>query len=161
MKFWAVLGSRGCREKNLTTAISMQFLGCFFQLFVGNIFFKNLISFFAHKKLKKPPQKVLYLWQLGGFFLCSPDCPKQPRTSFPFYNFFIQPSLLESLVSFLINFDSIVRLESRLFILSYLFQLIFGTMSWTLEDIYQNLFPMIFGFRNKIFYEHVKSISKF
>ena len=22
------------------------------------------------------------------FFLCSPDCPKQPRTSFPFYKFF-------------------------------------------------------------------------
>jgi hypothetical protein len=25
---------------------------------------------------------------LGGFFLCSPDCPKQPRTSFPFYKLF-------------------------------------------------------------------------
>ena len=22
------------------------------------------------------------------FFLCSPDCPKQPRASFPFYKFF-------------------------------------------------------------------------
>ena len=43
---------------------------------------------FALKKLKKPPQKVAYLWQLGGFFLCCPDCPKQPRTSFPFYKFF-------------------------------------------------------------------------
>ena len=29
-----------------------------------------------------------YLWQLGGFFLCSPDCPKQPGTSFLFYKFF-------------------------------------------------------------------------
>jgi hypothetical protein len=38
--------------------------------------------------LKNPPQKVAYLWQLGVFFLCSPDCPKQPRTSFPFYKFF-------------------------------------------------------------------------
>ena len=25
-------------------------------------------------------------WEV--FFLCSPDCPKQPRTSFPFYKFF-------------------------------------------------------------------------
>ena len=44
--------------------------------------------FFTHKKLKKPPQKVAYLWQLGVFFLCSPACPKQPKTSFLFYKFF-------------------------------------------------------------------------
>ena len=44
--------------------------------------------FFVHKKLKKPPQKVAYLWQLGLFFLCSPVCPKQPRTSFLFNKFF-------------------------------------------------------------------------
>ena len=25
---------------------------------------------------------------VASFFLCSPDCPKQPRTSFPFYKFF-------------------------------------------------------------------------
>ena len=43
---------------------------------------------FAHEKLKKPPQKVAYLWQLGLLFLCSPDCLKQPRTSIPFYKFF-------------------------------------------------------------------------
>jgi hypothetical protein len=43
---------------------------------------------FGLKKLKKPAQKVAYLWQLGVFFLCSPDCPKQPRTSFPFYKLF-------------------------------------------------------------------------
>ena len=35
MKLWSVLGSRGCREKNLPTAISMQLLGVVFQLFVG------------------------------------------------------------------------------------------------------------------------------
>ena len=46
------------------------------------------IYFFAHKKLKKTTQKVAYLWQLGVVFLCSPDCPKQPRTSFPFHKFF-------------------------------------------------------------------------
>ena len=47
----------------------------------------DAIIFFAHKKLKKPVQKVAYLWQLGVYFLCSPDCPKQPRTSFPLYEF--------------------------------------------------------------------------
>ena len=52
------------------------------------LFNEDTKMFFAHKKLKKPPQKVGYLWQLGGFFLCSPDCPKQPRTSFPIYKFF-------------------------------------------------------------------------
>ena len=25
---------------------------------------------------------------VGSFFLCSPNCPKQPRTSYPFYEFF-------------------------------------------------------------------------
>ena len=36
----------------------------------------------------------------GSFFLCSPDCPKQPRTSFPFYKFFydVQPSRVGSLL---------------------------------------------------------------
>ena len=60
-----------------------------FQCGRKNIFRKILNIFFAHKKLKKTPQKVAYLWQLGVCFLCSPACPKQPRTSFP--------SLLESL----------------------------------------------------------------
>ena len=35
------------------------------------------------ENIKKPPQKVAYLWQLGV-----PDCPKQPRTSFPFHKLF-------------------------------------------------------------------------
>jgi len=30
MKFWAVLGSRGSREKKIPTAISMQLFGVFF-----------------------------------------------------------------------------------------------------------------------------------
>ena len=48
-----------------------------------NIFRKCLKISFAHKKLKKPPEKVAYLWQLGVFILCSPDCP-----TFLFYKFF-------------------------------------------------------------------------
>ena len=63
-----------------------------FQCKHKNIFRKFLKISFAHKKLKKPPEKVAYLWQLGGFFLCSPDCPKQPRTSFPFHKFFYTTS---------------------------------------------------------------------
>ena len=35
MKFWAVLGSRGCREKNLPTAISMQLFEVVFSTFCG------------------------------------------------------------------------------------------------------------------------------
>ena len=31
-------------------------------------------------------------------FLCSPNCPKQPRTSFLFYNYFIKSSLVGSLL---------------------------------------------------------------
>ena len=51
-------------------------------------FFLNFKLFFDLENIKKTPQKVAYLWQLGGIFLCSPDCPKQPRTSFPCYKFF-------------------------------------------------------------------------
>ena len=58
-----------------------------FQCRRKNVFRKILEFFFALKKLKKPPKKVEYIWQLGFFFLCGPDCPKQPRTSYPFYRF--------------------------------------------------------------------------
>ena len=45
MKFWAVLGRRGCREKTLQTAISMQLFEVVFSTFCGqkhnlNLFFK-------------------------------------------------------------------------------------------------------------------------
>ena len=47
------------------------------------------ISFFMHTiSWKKTPTKVAYLWQFGFFFLCSPDCPKLPRTEYLFYRFF-------------------------------------------------------------------------
>ena len=59
-----------------------------FQCGCKNISIKLKKKIFGQKKLKKPPQNVAYLWQLEVFFLCSPNCPKQPRTSFPFYKFF-------------------------------------------------------------------------
>jgi hypothetical protein len=37
-----------------------------------NIFSKIKKKCFANKKLKKPPQKVAYLWQLGSFFSLRP-----------------------------------------------------------------------------------------
>ena len=43
---------------------------------------------FLQDHMLNAPQKVAYLWQLGVSFLCSPECPKQPGTSFPFYKFF-------------------------------------------------------------------------
>ena len=52
------------------------------------IFLKILNFFLPTKKLKKTPRKFAYLCQLGGFFLCSPDCTKKPRTSFSFYKLF-------------------------------------------------------------------------
>ena len=48
MKFWAVLGRRGCREKKLTTAISMQLFWVVFSTFCGQkkirIFFLNILA---------------------------------------------------------------------------------------------------------------------
>jgi hypothetical protein len=43
MKFWAVLGSRGCREKNLPTAMSMQLFEVVFSTFCGQ---KSTFKFF-------------------------------------------------------------------------------------------------------------------
>ena len=54
------------------------------------IYFFNLEIFFCLPKVEKtiPKSCIRYLWQLGVFIICSPDCPKQPRTSFPFYELF-------------------------------------------------------------------------
>ena len=40
--------------------------------------FNKRISF-AYKKLKKPPEKVAYLWQLGGFFSAAPIAQNSPE----------------------------------------------------------------------------------
>ena len=68
MKFWAVLGSRGHKYATFR---------CFFYVFKDNFFL-------AINHLKK-----LLIMAVGRvFFVCSPDCPKQPRTSYPFYKLF-------------------------------------------------------------------------
>jgi hypothetical protein len=43
MKFWAVLGSRGCREKKLPTAISRQLFGVVFSTYCGQKF-KDILA---------------------------------------------------------------------------------------------------------------------
>ena len=48
---------------------------------------KKIKLFLDLENIKKLPKKS-YLWQSEVFFLCSPDCPKQPKYSFPFYKFF-------------------------------------------------------------------------
>ena len=53
------------------------------------------------RKILETPQKVAYLWQLGGFFSLQPRLPKtaqnSPELHFRFINSFIQSSLLRSL----------------------------------------------------------------
>jgi hypothetical protein len=44
MKFWTVLGSRGCREKKVTNAISMQLFEVFFSTFNFLDFFKDILA---------------------------------------------------------------------------------------------------------------------
>jgi hypothetical protein len=62
IKFWAVLGSRGCKEKKLPIAISMQLFEVVFSTFCGqkeNLnFFKDIVasalkSYIIHIKLRK------------------------------------------------------------------------------------------------------------
>ena len=47
--------------------------------------------------MKKPPQKVAYLCQVGGFFSAAPT--SSPELHFRFINSFIQPSRVESLTA--------------------------------------------------------------
>ena len=69
--------------------IFLNFILCNFSVRTLGCFTKHLNILFYLKKLKKTPKKVAYLWQSSWeYFLCSPDFPKQPRTSFLFYKFF-------------------------------------------------------------------------
>ena len=45
-------------------------------LCITDLFQDKSIAIFSHKKLKKPPPKVAYLWQLGGFFSLQNRLPK-------------------------------------------------------------------------------------
>ena len=46
--------------------------------------------------MKKPPQKVAYLWQLEGFFSTAPSARNSPEVHFRFINSPIHSSALKS-----------------------------------------------------------------
>ena len=50
--------------------------------------------FLTLKTLKKTPQKVAYLWQLGVFFFAAPTAKNSPERHFCFINSFIQSSII-------------------------------------------------------------------
>jgi hypothetical protein len=53
------------------------------------MFLKTFEDFLGYENIKKLTSKVAYLILMAVclFFLCSPDCPKQPRIEYPFYRF--------------------------------------------------------------------------
>ena len=71
MKFWAVLGSRGCRENKGSGPIMSNFLGWFFQLFVVKKKikkFENIVASALKSCIEKSLKKIFW----GGknlFFL--------------------------------------------------------------------------------------------
>ena len=58
--------------------------------------FKN---FFCPQKLKKPPEKVAYLWQLGFFFSAALPARNSPELHFCFINSSIHSSVLKSVAT--------------------------------------------------------------
>ena len=89
IKFWAVLGSRGCREKKPPNCHKYAtFGGGVFNFFCTkrNRFRKILKIYFAHKKLKKPPEKVGRF-----FFFAATTAQNSPELYFRFINSFILP----------------------------------------------------------------------
>ena len=62
--------------------------GATFQCGRKNIFKNIFLNFFAHKKLKKPPQKVAYLWQF--FFSAAPTAQNSPELNIRFIDYFIE-----------------------------------------------------------------------
>ena len=57
------------------------------QKYLSKKIFKKILNFFSHKKLKKPPQKVAYLWQYEAFFFfAAPPAPNSPEVHLRFKN---------------------------------------------------------------------------
>ena len=89
---------------------------CNFSVRKQKYFYKNLKKKFDHKKLKKPPQKVAYLWQLGVFFSAAPPSQNSLELYFRFINFSIRLSLLESLFTCCValHFNAAILLKKGL-----------------------------------------------
>jgi hypothetical protein len=59
--------------------------------------------------LKKPPQKVAYLWQLGGFLSAALPAQNSPELHFRFMNLSIQSSVLKSVTSVLFYYVTLLQ----------------------------------------------------
>ena len=77
------------------------FLALYYETFQcgwKNIFTKSLKKKFCPQKLAQKSNPKRCMLQLGGFFfLYSPACPKQPRTSFPFWKILLSNHLVYNL----------------------------------------------------------------
>ena len=75
-------------------------------------FFSGDDKIFLEKLKKIPlPTKSCLLMAVVSFFLCSPDCPKQPRTSSPLWKFFYTTICVGSLKDFLCDYPSILIVD--------------------------------------------------
>ena len=70
IKFWAILGCQGCREKTLPTAISMQLFGVVFYCFEGQFLFYFFLEYPSIRTEKLHSIKAKKIFQnLESFIL--------------------------------------------------------------------------------------------
>ena len=69
---------------------------------------------FDHKNLKKTPQKVAYLWQLGVFFFAAPTAQNSPVLHFHFINSFILSSLVTLSIYYrAANLETLIKVSTE------------------------------------------------
>ena len=84
----------------------MLFLALYYVTFLCGhkyIFRKISKRKFVHKKLKKPPKKLLTYSSWEVFFSAAPTAQNSPELHFCFINYFIQSSLVGSLALCYVN----------------------------------------------------------
>ena len=82
-------------SQNTQNKILSNFLKTFFNSLIchfsvqtlGYFFYKNQNYYFQWKHKKTGLKSTILMAVFKFFFLCSPDCPKQPRIEYPFYRF--------------------------------------------------------------------------
>ena len=85
--------------------------------------------------MKKTPEKVAYLWQLGVFFFAALTAQNSPELHFRFIKFFIQPSPVGSLLRTIIFFSLFIFLKRNFVSMhSHFLKSIFGVK--TLYSLY-------------------------
>ena len=85
-----------CKKNNC------NFILCNFSVRTLGYFKKNIDL----ENIKKPPQKVAYLWQLGVFFSAAPTAQNSPELHFRLINSPIQSSVLKSVVAVILLITS-------------------------------------------------------